>query len=380
MAGMTDRSAAPSPVVDAAGDTPGNPAGDPYRGNPASDPVSNPAEGTNAVPSAVTDAANGAAGAGGPEGGTGHFGTAHPSGANPLELRQLRTFEAVVGAGSVTDAAVRLGLAPSSVSQTVRTLERALGVELFERRPRGMRVTTAGERLLVWSRRLLEQAEQARREVVDAGRERTAVRLGALESIAAAIVPGILERLAARRPDLDVEVTSQADRSALLASVAAGELDAAMVLDAGDSLGGLGFAPPRGADLEFLDLEPVPLMLVAAPGHRHAAADRLVPADLRGERLLVNVHSSCSFALAADRLFGHGVRRVHAGSVAVMRAWARRGVGLALLPSFAVADDVAAGALAELPLPTPTLHLRLTWPPSRAAHPPTRALLYAASA
>ncbi|WP_329372203.1 LysR family transcriptional regulator [Streptomyces sp. NBC_00669] len=330
--------------------------------------------GTGAGPAVGAAGADRSAGAGGTPV------PAQPAAAPPLDLRQLRTFEAVAGTGSVTDAAVRLGLAPSSVSQAVRTLEVALGVELFDRRPRGMRVTAAGERLLVWSRRLLEQAEQARREVVDAGRERTAVRLGALESIAAAIVPGILQRLGARRPDLDVEVTSQADRSALLASVAAGELDAALVLDAGDSLGGLGFAPPAGAELEFLDLEPVPLVLVAAPGHRYARADRLAPSDLRGERLLVNVHSSCSFALATGRLCGPGVERVHAGSVAVMRAWARRGVGLALLPSFAVADDLAAGTLTALPLPAPTLHLRLTWPPSRTTHPPTRALLYAASA
>ncbi|WP_235032069.1 LysR family transcriptional regulator [Actinacidiphila yanglinensis] len=327
----------------------------------------------------VTRDSAGDAGSPGTAGAAGIAGTSGTSGASGMELRQLRTFEAVVGTGSVTEAAVRLGLAPSSVSQAVRTLEQSLGVELFERLPRGMRLTPAGERLLVWSRRLLEQAEQARREVVDAGRQRTAVRLGALESIAAAIVPGILERLAARRPELAVDVTSQADRSALLASVAAGELDAALVLDAGDSLGGLGFPLPSGTDLEFLDLEPVPLMLVAAPGHRHATADRLAPADLRGERLLVNVSSACSFALAADRLCGPGVERVHAGSVAVMRAWARRGMGIALLPSFAVADEVASGALAALPLRTPTLHLRLIWPPSRATHPPTRALLYAAS-
>jgi DNA-binding transcriptional LysR family regulator len=297
-----------------------------------------------------------------------------------MELRQLRTFEAVARTGSVTDAAVRLGLAPSSVSQAVRTLEQALGVALFERRARGMRLTAAGERMLVWGRRLLEQAEQARREVVDAARDRTMVRLGALESIAAAIVPGVLERLAERRPDLDVAVSSEKDRSALLSGVAAGELDAALVLDTGDALGALGFATPEDEELDFLDLEPVPLMLVAAPGHRHAAVDRLTVEDLRGERLLVNSSSLCSFALAADRLCGPGVERVHAGSVAVMRAWARRGVGVALLPAFAVADDVAAGTLASLPLPTPTLHLRLAWPPSRAAHPPTRELLYAASA
>jgi DNA-binding transcriptional LysR family regulator len=299
----------------------------------------------------------------------------------PMELRQLRTFEAVVRHGSVTDAAVSLDLAPSSVSQAVRTLEQALGVSLFVRGPRGMRPTAAGERLLTWAGRLLEQAEQARLDVLAAdaaGREVTTVRLGALESIAAEIVPAIVARLAARRPDLRVEVRAEASRSVLLASVQAAELDAALVLDNGAALGGLGFPVPAERPLDFLDLDPVPLVLVAAPDHPRAGAGPLTPADFRGQRLLVNAASSCSFALAANQIFDPAVERVQAGSVAVMRAWARQGMGVALLPAFAVAADLAAGTLAALRLPLPTLHLRLTWPPARASLPATRALLYAA--
>jgi DNA-binding transcriptional LysR family regulator len=299
-----------------------------------------------------------------------------------MELRQLRTFEAVVREGSVTDAAVALGLAPSSVSQAVRTLERSLGVQLFVRDPRGMRTTAAGDRLLSWAGRLLDEAEQARREVIAADaatREVTRVRLGALESIAAELVPAILDRLAARRPGLRVEVRSEPSRDALLTAVGAGELDAALLLDTGQALGDLGFPLPPAGPLEFLDLEPVPLVLVGPPGHPCAGTDTLSAADFDGQRLLVNAASSCSFALAADRLFGPAVERVQAGSVAVMRAWARQGVGVALLPAFAVTPDLAAGTLVALRLPLPTLHLRLTWPPAAATHPTTRALLYAAT-
>ncbi|HEY3481381.1 MAG TPA: LysR family transcriptional regulator [Streptomyces sp.] len=294
-----------------------------------------------------------------------------------MELRQLRTFEAVVRQGSVTEAATALGMAPSSVSQSVRTLERDLTVDLFVRGPRGMRLTAAGERLLEWSRRLLDQAEQARRDVVSAT---APVRLGALETITAALVPAILARLAARRPELAVDVTSAAARDTLLARVASGDLDAALLLDSGDALGDLGFPVPPGAGLDFLDLDPVPLVLVAAPGHPRADGGPLTPADLRGERLLVNTSSACSFVLAAQHLFGPDVTRVPAGSVPVMRAWARQGLGLALLPAFAVADELAAATLTALPLTAPALRLRLVWARHRAADPATRALLYAASA
>ncbi|MDI2129598.1 LysR family transcriptional regulator [Yinghuangia seranimata] len=287
-----------------------------------------------------------------------------------MEFRQLRTFEAVVRHGTVTRAADVLGMTPSSVSEQIRVLEKSLEVTLFTRGPRGMALTPAGERLQGWARRLLDQEEQVRREVAGTGQ---VLRLGALETLAAKHVPGILLRLAARRPDLRVEVTADAARDHLLGAVASGDLDAALLLDTGTVLGELGFPLPAAA-LDFVDLEPVPLVLVAPPGHPLAGADRLTPADLRGERLLVNV-AACSFRLAGQRLFGDDVERVRAGGIGVMRAWSAQGLGMTLLPRFAVVDDLAAGTLRPLPLDVPDarmeLSLRLVWRADRATHPDT---------
>ncbi|MFB4307555.1 LysR family transcriptional regulator [Actinomadura sp. GTD37] len=291
-----------------------------------------------------------------------------------MELRQLRTFEAVVAHRTVTDAAGALGLAPSSVSEQIRSLEASLGVALFDRGPKGMRLTPAGERMREWAGRLLRQAEQARRDVAG---ERPVLRLGALESIAATHVPGVLARLAARRPGLRVDVRTDAARDQLLGAVAAGDLEAALLLDSGGGVGGLGFAAPA-APLDFLDLEPVPLALIAAPDHPLAGAPRVTAADLGGERLLVNV-PACSFWLAGERLLGDTVERVRAGSVTVMSSWAQRGLGVALVPAFAVRDRLDSGALARLPLDVPDLSLRLVWRADREALPGLREVLYAAA-
>jgi DNA-binding transcriptional LysR family regulator len=292
-----------------------------------------------------------------------------------VELRQLRTFEAVVRHRTVTDAAVALAMAPSSVSEQIRALEKSLGVALFERTPKGMRLTGAGERLLSWARRLLDQAEQARREVTGL---RRALRLGALETIAATYVPRVLGRLAERRPDVRVEVRSSASRDDLLADVAAGRLEAALLLDTGDVLGDLGFpAPPE--PLAFLDLDAVPLVLVAANGHRLLGRPRLTPADLAGERLLVNV-PNCSFFMAADKVIGGSPERVRAGAVSVMRTWTEQGLGIALLPEFAVSTALESGTLDRLDFPTPDLILRLVWRDDREDLPGLRDVLYAASA
>jgi DNA-binding transcriptional LysR family regulator len=292
-----------------------------------------------------------------------------------MELRQLRTFEAVVRHRTVTDAAVALEMAPSSVSEQIRTLERSLGVALFERTSTGMRLTGAGDRLVGWARRLLDQAEQARREVTG---QRRVLRLGALETIAAGYVPRVLARLAERRPHVHVEVRASTSRDDLLHDVTAGRLEAALLLDTGAVLGELGFAPPP-APLAFVDVEEVPLALIAAPGHRLRDGVRLTPDDLSGERLLVNV-PNCSFRMAADKAIGPGLERIWAGGVPVMRAWAEQGLGISLLPEFAVSTAVKAGALTRLDFPTPNLSLRLVWRSDREALPGLRDVLYAASA
>ncbi|WP_055590009.1 LysR family transcriptional regulator [Peterkaempfera griseoplana] len=294
-----------------------------------------------------------------------------------MDLRQLRTFEAVVTHRTVTGASVALGLAPSSVSEQIRALERNLGVDLFERAPRGMTLTPAGERLLPWSRSLLDQAEQARREVTAV---RPQVRLGALETLAATRVPAVLARLALRRPDLAVSVRTDGARDGLLGAVAAGELEAALILDTSGPLGELGFDLPP-APLDHLDLEDVPLALVAAPNHPLGGADSLAREDLRGQRLLVNA-PACSFWLAGELLLGHVVERVCTGGVAVTRACAEQGLGVALLPEFAVCDQLAAGTLIRLPLASPAvrLHLRLVWRSDREGVTGLREVLYAMAA
>ena len=238
-----------------------------------------------------------------------------------------------------------------------------------------MRPTPAGERMLTWARRLLDQAEQARREVVQ---ERPALRLGALETIAVTHVPALLARLAERRPDLLVEVRSDGARDQLLNAVARGESDAALILDTDGALGELGFDLPP-TPLDHVDLEPVPLALVAAPTYPLSGEPHLTQQDLRGHRLLVNV-PACSFWLAGQRLLGADVERVRAGGMAVMTAWAQQGLGLALLPEFAVTGALAAGSLERLPLDLPGLTLRLVWRPDREAVPGLRDVLYAASA
>jgi DNA-binding transcriptional LysR family regulator len=88
----------------------------------------------------------------------------------------------------------------------------------------------------------------------------------------------------------------------------------------------------------------------------------------------------CSFRMAADKLLGPGPQRIQAGGDAVMRAWAEQGLGMALLPEFAVSAALRSGTLADLGLAAPDLCLRLIWRGDREDLPGLRDVLYAASA
>lgn len=292
-----------------------------------------------------------------------------------MELRQLRTFVAVAGAGTVTDAANVLNLAPSSVSEQIRALERSLEARLFDRAANGMRLTDAGGRLLPWATRLLEQAERARREV---SRRSEPIRLGALETLAGTHVPAVLGRLARQHPDVELRVVPSASRQDLLGRVETGDLDACLLLDTGAELGDLGFPVPDHG-LEFIDVEPVRLVLVAAPGHP-LNDGAPVDGDRLGRHRLLATSPGCSFWMAADRAFGPGTDRTALGSIAVVKAWAAQGLGPALLPEFAVVGELGDATLAALPVITPLaeLSVRLVWKAGRDAEPELKNVLYAA--
>ncbi|MCU1662365.1 MAG: hypothetical protein QOI36_5117 [Pseudonocardiales bacterium] len=203
------------------------------------------------------------------------------------------------------------------------------------------------------------------------------LRLGALETLAGSHVPHVLSRLAERRPDIDVEIHSERARDGLLSDLVAGRLEAALLLDSGDDVGGLGFPAPA-EPLAFIDLDPVPLALVSAPTHPLAARAALTRGDLKHERLLVNV-PECSFWMAGNKILGSGPERIKVGGVTVMRAWAEHGLGISLLPRFAVADSLRAGTLVQLDLPLPDLSLRLVWRDDQELLPGLRDILYAAA-
>ena len=235
-----------------------------------------------------------------------------------------------------------------------------------------MRLSEQGRALLPRVTELLAQADRLRAE---AAGSRRPIRFGTLDSLAATRLPAVLARL---DDSLDVHLHSQI-RPELLAGLARGDLDAALLLDVGPTLGGLGFASPT--ELTFLDVGAERLHLVAVPDHPLVGAGPVEPERLAEHRILVG-EPGCSFYLAVSRMLAHATNQVRMRSLSTIRSWACAGLGLALLPDFAVRADLDAGRLAAVRVAgvDPVLALRLVWRADRDADPDLRALLYALAA
>lgn len=146
-----------------------------------------------------------------------------------MELSDLLIFRAVVEAGGVSRAAERLHRVQSNITTRIRQLEDKLGVSLFVREGKRMRLSPAGAILLDHSARLLDLARETREAVQDT-EPRGLLRLGAMESTASVRLPVPLSRFHQRYPQVSIELRS-GNPQQLMSLLLAGELDAALVTE-----------------------------------------------------------------------------------------------------------------------------------------------------
>ncbi|MEU6976337.1 LysR family transcriptional regulator [Streptomyces sp. NPDC046371] len=188
-------------------------------------------------------------------------------------------FLAVAGHGSFTAAARALGYTQSAVSRQIQTLEDETGAALFERLPRGVRLSEAGRVLLPHAEAVRDRLAVARTELaalrtLDGG----LLRLGAFSSAGAALVPRAQAVFRERHPGV-VVTRVEGPSVKHLALVAAGEEDLAVVSPAAEG------PPPEGVTLHRLLDEP---MLVAlGRGHPYEGRRAVRLAELVDEEWIV---------------------------------------------------------------------------------------------
>jgi DNA-binding transcriptional LysR family regulator len=273
-----------------------------------------------------------------------------------VNLDQLRGFVEIARVGRFTAAADRLHLAQPSLSRQIAALEQDLGTALFTRGAGGATLTPAGESLLPWARRMLSDADSARRELGElAGLERGRVRLGATPTLCISLVAEALSDFHAAHPAIEIGLAEQGSRR-LLTELAAGELDLALVTTS------------RPSDDGRFALEPLlteELVVISS-----AQADPLTPTgtlDLADVAALPQIVFSATYDLraATDAAFdaaGLAPRVLLEGAEmdAVLR-FVERGLGVAIVPAIVLLDRPGLQA-ARLTAPALTRTISLARP------------------
>ncbi|MFC5748271.1 LysR family transcriptional regulator [Actinomadura rugatobispora] len=188
-----------------------------------------------------------------------------------MDLRLLRFFVAIIDHGGVTRAAEALYVAQPSVSQALRTLEQRLGVSLFERVGRGLRLTDAGRELEVRARSVLAEVEEARARVdrvahLGAGR----LTVAAASTLAIHPLGPWVKHLLDAHPGLQVHVSEPESVAAVLAEITDGAAEIGLVE-----------LPVHKASLATVELAREELVIAAGPGLAAGLPDPLPRALVR---------------------------------------------------------------------------------------------------
>ena len=153
---------------------------------------------------------------------------------HPVNLRFLRTFVTIADSSGFARAAARLNLTQSAASRQIHALESELGVRLFDRIGRRIKLTSEGEDLLVRSRRLLSDAESLgeRARALKSG-QTGVLRVGAAPQIMENLLADFLQLYRKRHPGIEIHLVE--DQGARLpARLEAGDMHVAILPDSDD--------------------------------------------------------------------------------------------------------------------------------------------------
>ncbi len=267
-----------------------------------------------------------------------------------MELRELRNFMRVARAGSVSRAAQELRLAQPALSRQIKKLEHELGVPLFSRHGRGVRLSAAGSLLLERAEAITHLVHQTGEEIrEDRSPVRGRVTLGVPPAAGRILVPVFVERFQKAWPQTTLHVR-EGVASSLQEWLLEKRIDVALMHN-----------PPHLESVEIKPLLTERMMVIGPPARRlkdrkHPASFRI--SDLGKLPLILPSMAHTNRRLVEHAALEHGVRlriKVEADSVAFAKVLVERGLGYTILTYAAVQDEVLSKKLTIYPILRPTL-------------------------
>jgi LysR family transcriptional regulator, transcription activator of glutamate synthase operon len=284
-----------------------------------------------------------------------------------MDAAQLRWFVLVAEREHVTAAASELHVSQPALSRALARLEAELGVPLFDRQGRSIRLNRYGTLFRPHAERALAELDAGRRGLADATAvDRGTVAMAFLYTLGTWLVPKLLRMYRAERPDVDFRLQEGSAR-AMLESLASGEVD--LILTS---------PHPPGGEHGWAPLLAEELLLVVPPEHRLARRRRVRLRDVADEPF-VTVRSGTGLRALTEELCSHAGFRprvvLESEDPATVRGLVAAGLGVALVPPLYGGEAELAPAVGHLAIRDvdATRTIGLAWSSERYRSPATEA-------
>lgn len=268
-----------------------------------------------------------------------------------MDLTALKIFKAVVEQGGVNRAAAKLHRVPSNVTTRIKQLEERLGAKLFLREGRRLALSSEGKRLLPYADQLLRISSEAEAALRN-GNPRGILRIGALESTAAARLPPVLSRYHRTFPDVQLELVTGTSGD-LVSRVHKQDVEAAFVAE-----------PFNAHELETQAVFIEELVLITPKSFGRIRS----PGDI-GNRTVIAFATGCSYRRRLESWLGAAKvlpdRVMEFQSYHAIVACVAAGAGIAVVPR-AVIELTPGGrevAVTSLPSNVAKARTQLVWRP-----------------
>ena len=264
-----------------------------------------------------------------------------------VTLRQLRVFSAVARNLSFGKAAEELHLTPPAVSMQIKELEEQVGLPLFDRGGRTVALTTTGEYLLVYVRKILATLKDAEDAVARfRGLQSGRLTIG-MVSTAKYFVPRLMARFRAEHPGVEVRLAVGGNREQLVTLLQSNEVDLAIM-----------GRPPRELATRAEPFAIHPHVIVTPPGHPLLGMGHVPAAALAGYEFLIREEGSGTRAAMeayfAEHRLTPRIAMVMTSNETIKQA-VMAGMGISFLSLHTIGIELRAGLIAvadieDLPL------------------------------
>lgn len=257
-----------------------------------------------------------------------------------MDVRLLKAFVTVASLHNFTKAAEQLGYAQSTITSQIQLLEKELGVRLFDRLGKKVSLTPEGEHFLTDARQLLFSWEKAKGSLSHSTSPHGILTIGVNESVCSVKLPKLLEEYRRQFPEVEFHIKiGSTDELELWLNE--NQIDVAVLLDK------LWNVP----ELTVKICEEEILGFFVSPNHPLIDVKHILPHDVSDQPMLLVSHSSCwknIFQAVMEEANESYRIMLETASISDLKQFAILGFGVAVLPLYAVRQELESGKLSIL--------------------------------